>query len=170
MCRLAWQLLGMLGNVLDMLCNVLGILCNVLGMLATSLASSACIFARSYESHIKEKPPHLLSYKLWSQGSSVLLSFRSSVVHYSLGFTAYKAASWGGFLRCGTLRTLQKCMPRTPRTLQACLGCCKACQGRPRMLPSMPRSCQASLHILDSHNLKIKLTNILKINLIGAPF
>ena len=31
MCRLALQLLGMLGNVL-------GILCNVLGMLATSLA------------------------------------------------------------------------------------------------------------------------------------
>ena len=32
MCRLAWQLLGMLGNVLDMLCNVLGMLCNVLGV------------------------------------------------------------------------------------------------------------------------------------------
>ena len=50
MCRLAWQLLGMLGNVLGllgMLCNVLGMLCNVLGMLATSSASSACLFARS---------------------------------------------------------------------------------------------------------------------------
>ena len=57
MCKLAWQLLGMLGNVL-------GILCNVLGMLATSSVSSACIFARSYESHIEEKPPHLLPYKL----------------------------------------------------------------------------------------------------------
>ena len=36
MCRLAWQLLGMLGNVLGllgMLCNVLGMLCNVLGLL-----------------------------------------------------------------------------------------------------------------------------------------
>ena len=35
MCRLAWQLLGMLGNVLDllgMLRNVLGMRCNVLGM------------------------------------------------------------------------------------------------------------------------------------------
>ena len=39
MCRLAWQLLGMFGNVLGllgMLRNVLGILCNVLCMLATS--------------------------------------------------------------------------------------------------------------------------------------
>ena len=53
---------------------------------------------------------------------------------------------------------------------KACLGRCEACRGRPRTLPSMPRSCQASLHILGSHNLKIKLTNILKINLIGAPF
>ena len=43
MCRLAWQLLGMLGNVL----GLLGMLCNVLGMLATSSASSACLFARS---------------------------------------------------------------------------------------------------------------------------
>ena len=36
MCRLAWQLLGMLGNVLGllgMLCNILGMLCNVLGLL-----------------------------------------------------------------------------------------------------------------------------------------
>ena len=31
-----------------------------------------------------------------------------------------------------------------PRTLQAC-------RGMPRTLPSMPRSCQASLHILGSH-------------------
>ena len=84
------------------------------------------------------------------------------VVHYSHDFTAYKAASEGVFLRCGTPRTLQKSMPRTPRMLQACLGrckpylgrckpclgCCKACRGRPRMLPSRPRSCQACLHIL----------------------
>ena len=33
MCRLAWQLLGMLGNVLGMLRNVLGMLRNVLGIL-----------------------------------------------------------------------------------------------------------------------------------------
>ena len=98
MCRLAWQLLGMLGNVLDLL----GMLRNVLGM---------------------------------------------------LGFTAYKAASGGVFLRCGTPRTLQKGMLRTPRTLQACLGRCKTCRGRQRTLPSMPESCQANLHILGSHNL-----------------
>ena len=62
MCRLAWQLLGMLGNVLDRprhasqrlrhasqrprhACNVL----SILGMLP----------ARSQESHIEDKPPHL---------------------------------------------------------------------------------------------------------------
>ena len=28
---------------------------------------------------------------------------------------------------------------------------CKACRGRLRTLPSMPRNCQASLHILGSH-------------------
>ena len=84
MCRHAWQLLGMLGNILNRprhalqrprhACNVLGVLgmlCNVLGV-----------------------------------------SHRNLVVHYSLDFTAYKAASEGGFLRCGTSRTLQS-MPRT---------------------------------------------------------
>ena len=60
MCRLTWQLLGMLGNVLA----VLGMLCNVLSMLATFSASSACFFARSQEFHIEENPPHLLPYKL----------------------------------------------------------------------------------------------------------
>ena len=43
MCRLAWQLLGMLGNVfglLGMLCNVLGMLCNVLGLLGMLPARS----------------------------------------------------------------------------------------------------------------------------------
>ena len=137
MCRLVWQLLGMLGSVLGMFCNVLGMLYNVLGV-----------------PH-RRKPPHLLPYKLWSQESSVPPSF----VHYSLGFTAYKAASGeGGFLRCGTPRTLQKSMLRMPRTLQACLGRWKVCLGhckagrrRPRTLPSMPRSCQTSLHILSSH-------------------
>ena len=60
--------------------------------------------------------------------------YGSLVVHYSLSFIAYKAVSGGVFLRCGTPKTLRKGMPRTPRTL-----------------PSMPRSCQASLHILGSH-------------------
>ena len=32
MCKLAWQFLGMLGNILGMLCNVLDMLCKVLGM------------------------------------------------------------------------------------------------------------------------------------------
>ena len=51
------------------------------------------------------------------------------VVHYSLDFTVYKAASGGVFLRCGTPRTLRKGMPKRPRTLQAYLGHCKACLG-----------------------------------------
>ena len=47
MCRLAWQLLGMLGNVLGMLRNVLGMpwqrprhACNVLGLLGMLPARS----------------------------------------------------------------------------------------------------------------------------------
>ena len=67
------------------------------------------------------------------------------MVHYSLGFTAYKAASGGVSLRCGTPKTLQK-------HAEVGEGPCKACRGRPRTLPSMPRSCEASLHILGSHN------------------
>ena len=60
MCRLAWQLLGMLGNVLGRHRHALQRpkhdlqrprhACNVLGMLP----------ARSLESHIEEKPLHLL--------------------------------------------------------------------------------------------------------------
>ena len=84
MCRLALQLLGMLGNVLGMLCNVLGMLCKVLGRL---------------------------------------------VVHYFLGFTAYKAASGGVSLRCGTPRTLQKHAEVGQEPCKACLGRCKTCLG-----------------------------------------
>ena len=57
MCRLAWQLLGMLGNVLGllgMLRNVLGMLYNVLGMLATS---SACFAQGPRSPTSKINPP-----------------------------------------------------------------------------------------------------------------
>ena len=48
------------------------------------------------------------------------------MVHYSVGFTAYKAASGGVSLRCGTPpRILQK-------NVEVGQGPCKAC------LPSMP--------------------------------
>ena len=60
MCRLAWQLLGMLGNVLGllgMLRNVLGMLYNVLGMLATSSASSACFPQGPRSPTSKKYPP-----------------------------------------------------------------------------------------------------------------
>ena len=102
-------------------CNVLGVLgmpfCKVLGV-----------------PHRRKPPPP----------TCCLISCEAKGVVYhqvsnSLGFTAYKAASeGGGFLRCGTPRTLQKGMLRTLRTLQACLGRCKACRGWPRTLPSKP--------------------------------
>ena len=80
------------------------------------------------------------------------------VVHYSLDFTAYKAASGGVSLRCGTLRALQKHAEIEQGPCKTCQGCCKACRERckacrgwPRTLPSMPRSCKTSLYILGSH-------------------
>ena len=75
MCRLAWQLLGMLGNVLGR------------------------------PRHALQRPRH---------------ASKSLVVHYSLGFTAYKAASEGVILRCGTPMTLQKaCQGRRGRCKHA---------------------------------------------------
>ena len=118
-----------------MLCKVLGMLCKVLGMLATSSADLSMLLQgpRSPTSK-RNPPPHLLPYKLLSQGNSVpLLLWKPKmcrhalqgprhawqrlrptsaclVIHYSLSFTAYKAASWGGgvSIQCGTLRTMQK--------------------------------------------------------------
>ena len=44
-------------------------------------------------------------------------------------------------------------MPRSAKDLaKHAEDVAKACRGRPRTLPSMPRSCKASLHILGSHN------------------
>ena len=69
------------------------------------------------------------------------------VVHYSFGFTAYKAANGGVFFDVGLLGPCGKHaedaedVASMPRTLQS----------MPRTLPSMPRSCQVSLHILGSH-------------------
>ena len=63
MCRLAWQLLGMLGNVLD---HPLGMLCNVLDMLATSSASSACFLQGPRSPTSKKNSPTccLISYEV----------------------------------------------------------------------------------------------------------
>ena len=52
-----------------------------------------CSCNQGSESHIEGKPPHL----------------RVLVVHYSLNFTAYKAASRGVFLRCRTLSLGYNC-------------------------------------------------------------
>ena len=97
MCRLSLQLLGMLGNVLGRPRHALQrpwhalqgpwptstcfMFCNALGMLCKVLGPPWHAFVRSYG---------------------------SLVVHYSLGFIAYKAASEGVSLRCVTPRTLQK--------------------------------------------------------------
>ena len=98
MYRLAWQLLGMLGNVLGllgMLRNVLGMLYNVLGMLATSSAPSACFPQGPRSPTSKKYPPTCCLIRceakrvVYHQASI----YESLVVHYSLGFTAYKAAS-----------------------------------------------------------------------------
>ena len=141
----------MFSAVFGMLCNVLGMLCNVLGMLATSSASSAC-FCKVLGVPYQRNPPtcYLISCEV------------KGVVYHQV---SYMEAWWyttplasqlirqqveGVFFDVGLLRPY-KSMPRTLRTLQACLGRCKACRGRPRTLPSMPRSCQASLHILGSH-------------------
>ena len=153
MCRLVWQLLGMLGNVLGLL-----------GML------------RNVESHIEEKPPYLLPYKLWSQGSSVSPSFHiwNLEVHYSLCVTAYKTASGGVSLRCETPKTLQKHAKVGQGPCKACQGPWKACRGRPRTLPSIPRSCKASLHILGSHKNYVQCirspNEILKITILNLIF
>ena len=96
MCRLALQLLGMLGNVLGMLCKVLG------------------------------RPRH---------------AYGSLVVHYSFGFTAYKAASGGeGILFDMVLLGPCRSMPRLAKNLakhaedvakhvEIGRGRCQACLG-----------------------------------------
>ena len=101
MCRLAWQLLGMLGNVL----GLLGMLRNVLGMLATSSASSACFPQGPRSPTSKIKPPTCFLISCEAKGVVGGLQWG---VHYSLGFTAYKEASGGFYLQCGTPRTLRE--------------------------------------------------------------
>ena len=80
MCRHAWQLLGMFGNILG------------------------------HPRHALQRPRHACNV-LSVLGMHFCKVLGNLVVHYSLGFTAYKAASRGVFLRCRTPRTLQS-MPR----------------------------------------------------------
>ena len=113
MCRLAWQLLGMLGNVLG----------HPRRALQRPRRASRKVLGVP---HRRKTPPLAVLY--WNL-----------VVHYSFGFTAYKAASGGVFFDVGLLRPCKKCMPRTSRTL-----------------PSMPKSYQASLYILGSHRTSLR--------------
>ena len=157
MCRLALQLLGMLGNVLGRPRHVLQ---RPQHALQGPWPTSAC-FCKVLGVPHRRETPNLLPYKLWIQGISVLPSFiyGSLVIYYSLGFTAYKTASGVVSFRCGTPRTLQKHVEVSQGPYKACQGRCKACwercktcRGQPRTSPSMPRSCKVSLHILGFHN------------------
>ena len=68
MCRLAWQLLGMLGNVLGllgMLRNVLGMLCNVLGMLGNVLGLLGMPFRKVLGVPHRRKTPPLAALQIF---------------------------------------------------------------------------------------------------------
>ena len=132
MCRLAWQLLGMLGNVLGllgMLRNVLGMpwqrprhACNVLGLLGM-------LPARSQESHIEDKTPHLLLYKgAWWYTTPLA----SQLIRKQVGGFIFDVGLLGP---CG-----KHAEEHAQDVAKACLGRCEACQGgRGR--------CQASLGV-----------------------
>ena len=102
MCRLALQLLGMLG--------VLGMLCNVLGMLATSSADIGMLLQGPRSPTSKRNPPTCCLISCEAKG----------VVYHQV---SYMEAWWyttplasqfirqqvgGVSLQCGTPRTLQK--------------------------------------------------------------
>ena len=112
MCRLAWQLLGMLGNVLGllgMLRNVLSMFRNVLRMLATSSTSSACFPQGSRSSTSKIKPPTCFLISCETKGV---------VYHQTLGASMPRTLQ-------SMPRTLRS-MPRRPRTLPSMLRSCQA--------------------------------------------
>ena len=116
----------------------LGMLCNVLACFATS---SAC-FARSLanlgmllqgprSSTSKRNPPTccLISYEAKGVVYHQVSIYGSLVVHYSLGFIAYKAASGGVSPRCGTPMTLQKHAEDVAKHAKVGRGRCQACLG-----------------------------------------
>ena len=54
-------------------------------------------------------PSHIWFISLWSSHMCTTTTYyKNLVVHYSLCFTAYKEASGGFYLRCGTPRTLRE--------------------------------------------------------------
>ena len=143
MCRLTLQVLGMLGNVHGRPRHALQHprhAYNVLGMLTTSLADLGMLLQGPRSPTSKRNLPTccLISYESKGVVYHQVSIYGSLVVHYSLGFTAYKAASGGVSLRCGTPRTLQK-------HADVVQGRCKACWGRPKTLPSMPKTLQSVL-------------------------
>ena len=137
MCRLALQLLGMLGNILGLL-GLLGMLCNVLGMLGNVLGLLGMPFRKVLGVlHRRKTPP-----------TCCLISCEVKGVVYhqaSIYETWWYSSMWGGFSSMWDSQDLAEACRGQPRTLQSML----------RTLPSMPRSCKASLHILGSHNIYI---------------
>ena len=147
MCRLAWQLLGMLGNVLGllgMLRNVLGILCNVPGMLGNVLGMPFSQGPRSLTSKKNSPTCCLISYE--TKG----VVYHQTFIYETLWYTTPLASQLirqqvgGFFFDVRLLGPCEKGMPRRPRMLPSMP---RTLQSMPRTLPSMPRSCQASLHI-----------------------
>ena len=116
MCRHAWQLLGMLGNIL------------------------------SRPRHALQRPRSPTSKKNPPTCCLISCEAKGVVYHQASMWDSQDIAKHAEDV-ASMPRTLQACLGRC----KACLGCCKACRGWLRTLPSMPRRCQACLHILGSH-------------------
>ena len=133
MCRLALQLLVMLGNVLGRPQHALQRLKHAL---QRPWPTSACFCKVLGVPHQRETPP-----------TCCLISYETKgVVYHQVSYLEawwYTTASGGVSLRCGTPRTLQKHAEVSQGRCQTCLRRCKACQGRLRTLPSMPRTLQS---------------------------
>ena len=130
MCRLALQLLGMLGNVLGRPRHAL-----------------------QRPQHALQRPWHALQ-GTWPTSAcfcKVLGVYGTWWYTPPLTSQLIRQQVEGFLFDVGLLGPCRS-MPRSCQgPCKACRGPCKACRGRPRTLPSMPRSCKASLHILGSH-------------------
>ena len=76
--------------------------------------------------HASQRPRHTLQRPRHAGNIlGVLGMYGSLVVHYSLGFTAYKAASGGFFFDVGLLGPCEKACRGGRGRCQACLGVAK---------------------------------------------
>ena len=150
MCRLALQLLGMLGNVLGRPRHALQ---HPRHALQGPWPTSACFLQRPRSPTSKRNP---LTCCLISCEAEGIMYYQVSYLEAwwyttSLALQLIRQQLGGFFSDVGLLGPCEKACRGCLGRCKACLGRCEACRGRPRTLPSMPRSCQASLHILGSH-------------------